>query len=241
MSKIKKVLRFICGLIPYLNVVLLKIIGEKVSLKANLGVLFLWCDKIELQDGVYIGGFNIIFVRSFYCGKGVKIRGLNIFKGNFDCVFDDSVGISRFNKFTSPYSDYKSTLRLKRNARITQKSIIDLTDDVEIGENSQLAGLGTQIWTHGYFHIENNRRFRVDGSVVIGDDCYLGSHSIVSPGTKILRGCNFASLSNITGFYEKPGLYGSSKAVYKKALEINEFDKKLKKRTNGSEIIYKKN
>ena len=232
MRILRKVLSLIVGLIPGLNVYALNLLGHKISLRSRIGLSLFWCEKIEIGSGTKIGRLNAFVVPSMCLGENVLIRDGNLFKGNFDLQLGNLCRISRWNKISnSNESGAKTTFSMAVNSQITTKAVVDLTSDVSIGSNSQIAGVGVQIWTHGYVHLTTGDRIRVDGPVQIESNCYVGSSSCISPNTIIGDGCNFGSLSNIVGQYNKSGLYVSPKAQYKLKLvreEILEnYEKKI--------------
>lgn len=238
MKTLRKVLSLIFGFIPGLNVYVLNLLGHKISLSARLGINLFWCERIEIGSGSRLGQFNIFIVPSMWLGENVVIRDGNLVKGNFDVRLRRLSRISRWNKVSnSNRGGVKTNFSLGVNSQITTKAVVDLTSDVTIGGNSQIAGVGVQIWTHGYFHLETGARIRVDGPVQIDSNCYVGSGSCISPNTLIGEGCNFGSLSNIVGHYKKPGFYVSSKAQYKSPLVREEIEAKYEEKLTGAETI----
>jgi acetyltransferase-like isoleucine patch superfamily enzyme len=69
-----------------------------------------------------------------------------------------------------------------KNSRIINDHYIDLGNDVRIGNNTWLAGKQSQIWTHGSLHTKTGEK---DLRVVIGDDIYIGSNTLIAPGVHI--------------------------------------------------------
>lgn len=86
-----------------------------------------------------------------------------------------------------PANNYcKAVLHLKYHGKVGVKHLLDVTRDIIIGENTMLAGSGSQIWTHKfYFRKDGDGFVRVDSGVEVGHNCYIGSRCIILSGVKI--------------------------------------------------------
>jgi len=106
----------------------------------------------------------------------------------------DSCRIGRNNRFTGPFR-----FVMEANASIDKSNVFECgwwviepqhASTIEIGTNTWIAGLQSQFWTHGAGSTKT--------TVLIGDDCYIGSASRFAPGSVIGNRCLVAMSSTIT-------------------------------------------
>lgn len=175
----------------------------------KIGFSFLLADRIELHSSSRIGHFNFIKTTSLKMGENSRIKYFNIIKGRFNTDLHPKAVINQFNKITSRLdNERESTLKVGYNSIIGVKHIIDLTHNIEIGQNSILAGARSQIWTHGFYHPSDRiDHWRIDGEVRIGDNVYVGSSCIIIAGCVIAdnitigAGCVVSKSLNCSGLY----------------------------------------
>jgi acetyltransferase-like isoleucine patch superfamily enzyme len=73
-----------------------------------------------------------------------------------------------------------------------------------------MAGISSQVWTHGYNHApEGPARFRIDGSVNVGSNVYIGSSCVINAGVKINDSITVGSHACVSKSLQDPGLYVS--------------------------------
>lgn len=236
------------GLIPinFIKIFFLNIIGHSISYKSKIGVTFLHTNKIILKDYSKIGHFNFINAKSIKLDESSFIGKFNIINGPIDIVLNEKSGISKNNKIRRskhPITYGDAFLKLGKNSFIVSNHFLDLTKSVEIGGNSILAGINSQIWTHGYYHSDSDtERIRIDGEVNIGDNVYVGSGCIFNPGVYVSNAIHIGSGSVISKDLKEPGMYVSQSLRF----IDNNLDKvKLKtKKVEGydlAENVYTKN
>jgi acetyltransferase-like isoleucine patch superfamily enzyme len=93
--------------------------------------------------------------------------------------------------------------------------MIDCTRSVTIGDFSTVAGLASQLWTHGYHHFpQGESRFRVDGPIKIGHNVYLGSACMIGAGVRIADRIVVGGHSSVFKNLEQPGMYVSHPLRY---------------------------
>lgn len=180
--------------------------------KYRIGLSLILANRIELSEGVRIGHFNIIIVDKLVMKKNSSIGHFNFIKGWFDLIMEERSSIHLQNKIArilSPQKNYcKSVVHLKYHAKIGVKHEIDATRDITIGENSMLAGSGSQIWTHGfYFSKIGDKVTRIDGTVNIGKNCYVGARCVILAGVNIGDAITIGANACISKSIERPGLY----------------------------------
>jgi acetyltransferase-like isoleucine patch superfamily enzyme len=78
-----------------------------------------------------------------------------------------------------------------------------------------LAGLGSQLWTHGYYHADKGLdRIRIDGNIEVGDNVYVGSSVIFNPGVVIGSRIHIGSGAVISKDLKDPGMYVNQSLRY---------------------------
>ena len=137
------------------------------------------------------------------------------------------------NKISSgPMHIKKPVTKLEMiNSALIMKHNLDLSDNITIDDNTTIAGVGTQIWTHAFYK-SATRSAKVTAPVKIGKNCYIGSNAIICAGVTI--GDNIAVGANATVSKDltKPGLYVNQALRFieydgDKAIDAIEAKKKL--------------
>lgn len=210
---------FICFLpFNYIKIFLLRCLGHKVSFSSKIGVSFIWVNKIEIKSKARIKNFSYIKVNDLKLFEDSFIGSLNYINGPIDIFLERKAGISTQNKIRRSYSPISygtSELYLGYNSFIVSNHFLDLTRSVCIGKNSIIAGIQSQLWTHGYYHSDNDEdRIRVDGPILIGDNVYIGSNCIFNPGIKISNSIHVGAGSIISKNLVNSGMYVSQQLRY---------------------------
>lgn len=179
----------------------------------RIGFSIIISPQINIGDNAHIGHLNFVRVNSFYLGPGGGIKYFNMIKGKIDVVLEFGCSIHSFNK-VSGWSVYKPNyFVVGKNSQIVLRHLFNVSDSIEIGESTCLAGAGTQIWTHSYL-FGKEKHIRVDGSVKIGSNCYIGSRVVICPGVTITDNVMIGANTTISKDIEKPGLYVSQPIRY---------------------------
>lgn len=211
----KKILTFIFGCIPInrLKIFLLRSLGHSISYKAYIGFSVLLVKKIELEKHSKIKHFNFLKLNSIILKEESFIGSFNIIKGPIDVLLNIRAGISKQNKMVranSPITYGGSQLELGVNSIIVSSHFLDLTKSINIGENSIIAGINSQLWTHGYYHASTGQeRIRIDGGINIGNNVYVGSGCIFNPGVKVANAIHIGAGSVISKNLDLSGMYVS--------------------------------
>ncbi len=206
-------LTIIFGFIPinFVKIFLLNTIGHKISYKSKIGFSFLAIKRIELDKHSKIKHFNFIKINSLKLNEASFIGSLNTIKGPFNVVLDNKAGIAKQNKIRRAYSPItyaNAKLHLGQNSFIVSNHFLDLTKSIYIGNNSIIAGIGSQFWTHGYYHSDTGEeRIRIDGGIKIENNVYVGSSCIFNPGVKVANSIHIGGGSVISKNLDKPGMY----------------------------------
>lgn len=199
-------------------------IGVKIMGKGKIGFSIIMADEVILEEGAVIGSLNIINVRRLKMAKESRIRNRNKISGNINVELGEKAVISRKNAICNEKESHRNTtFYLGYNSVIGSAHHIDLTQNVTIGENSILAGIGTQVWTHGFYHSkEGEARWRIDHSVCIGNNVYVGSRCILCQGITISNSITIGAGAVVSKDLVQQGLYVSQ------ALRYIQFDPDVK-------------
>jgi len=218
----------------FLSTFLLRLFGCKV--KGKVGFSWVWTDKIVLDKNACIGYCNFITVPELNMKENSFIRRYNIIKGGISVFLDKKSKVNQFNKLTASKS-CNSRFVLGFNSIIGSKHLLELTSDITIGDYSILAGEGSQVWTHGFYHSKfPPRRWRVDGNVVVGKNVYIGTRSILNAGVTICDNATIGAGSVVSKDISVAGLYVNQ------PLRLIEFDPDVEilKHKKINDNVYKK-
>ncbi len=170
-------------------------LGYQVANSARIGFSWIDIDELIMADGAQIGHFNQI-------------------RGPFLLRMEQSSKIGHFNTLSRAalgISVGKSDLYMGVWSAITARHRVDLSASIRIGNYSTVAGTACQLWTHGYIHeTEGLGRYRIDGSIHIGDNVYIGSMCFISMGVRIGNGVIVGGGTAVAKDLIEPGLYVSS-------------------------------
>jgi acetyltransferase-like isoleucine patch superfamily enzyme len=134
-----------------------KIFGYSIGKNVKIGKVIINCNKVTIGDNVYIADNNIILCNELSIGQKTSIHSGNVFQGS-------------------------ANFYIGTNSRIINNHYFDLHHNIEIGNNTWIAGKGSQFWTHGSIHTKLNTK---DLSIKIKNDIYIGSASCFAPGVFI--------------------------------------------------------
>ena len=209
---IKKITVIFLCLLPFkLPHFFLDLLGFKISYKSKIGFSIISISNLSLSENSKIGHFNFIFCDKIELESSSYIGHFNIIKGPFSVILNQRAAVGNFNKLVRAKIGVtydESRLKLGELSKITSSHYIDLTKSIEFGSFSTLAGVNSQIWTHGYVHESTGAgRIRVDGEVKIGNNVYIGSSCIFNPGIKINDSISVGSGSVLSKNLIEKGLY----------------------------------
>lgn len=167
MLKFKIVLAALISIVPInaLRVLGYRLLGYKVSGRIGFG--------------------TVIAVSEAHIEK-CKIGIFNLFVGPMKIEIAPGAAIGNRNTFscgfwtTQPQHQdriYARSLQVGTNTLITSNHYFDVAGSFTLGENSWIAGIGSQFWTHG--------AGVTDRDIHIGRDCYIGSAVRFAPGAVV--------------------------------------------------------
>ena len=192
---------------------IVRFLGVQVHRNARVGFSWIEADQVILEAGTRIGHFNFVRLRRLVVKKNAAIGSMNWLVGPYSAMLAENSEIgarnimtrSRFGAEVGP-----SRLCIGIWSKITAGHRFDLMRSICVGSNSVIAGVGSQFWTHGYVHVEADRsRYRVDGGISIGNNCYVGSACVFNPGVTLVDGVSVGSNASISKTLDQPGLYVS--------------------------------
>ena len=214
MMKIKKiVLAVICLLPSALACVVLRGFGFSIGANVKIGFSFVFVESLSLSNDTAIGHGNIFMCDSITLKQNSYIGRLNILHGHFSVILCKYAAIGNNNKITrgSAIKD-RAFIRLGVLSKITADHRIDVTRSVFFGNYTTLAGTRSEIWTHGYVHASTGRgRYRIDGSVVLGNNVYIGSRSLITSGVRISSSIQVGAGAIVSKSLIEKGVYVSQR------------------------------
>lgn len=140
----------------------------------------------KIGTGVRIGFGTVISVKSFEVGSGTVIGPFNVFKGPISVHIGENAKIGRLNQFFCSWHiisekfkerNYTPVFEMGDRTLILNSHFFDIYGRVAIGNDSWIAGNGSQFWTHGLSVMERD--------IYIGEKNYIGSAVRFAPGTSI--------------------------------------------------------
>lgn len=211
---------WLTGLVSFLfpskvAIVILRLLGHRVGVGVNLGFSLLLTNKLLIDDNVKIGHFNYININRLVMFNEANIGRLNIINGPLSVLLSVKAAIGNGNKITRGAMGVvvqgPSLLRLGKLSKITSNHRIDCTCSISIGSFTTIAGVYSQFWTHGYIHLPSGPdRYRIDGSIQIGNNVSVGSGSIITAGVKISDDVMIGAGTTVAKSIVEAGLYVSS-------------------------------
>lgn len=130
-----------------------------------------------------------------------------MFIRHIDVILNKGVTIDRYNRLQCGwwildpeyiYDGYKYQLPISENAVLGYNHYFDVVGSISIGKRTQIAGIGSQFWTHG--------AGTVDRDIVIGNDCYIDSQCMFAPGASVGDESTVALGSVVTRKHTEPRL-----------------------------------
>ena len=190
---------------------ILNALGHTVHSQARVGFSLVLGTRLVLAAKARIGGFNLIKCNRLVMRSGAYVNHLNWLTGPFSCRLMETAAIGNLNRLVRgprPGPPRPSHLALGRLTKITSGHRIDCTDSVIWGDYGTLAGSGSQIWTHGFVHARQGPdRAIVCGRVRIGNNVYIGSHSVIAGGIRICDGVAVGAHASVAVDLNEPGVY----------------------------------
>ncbi|MFK7935397.1 MAG: hypothetical protein AB8G22_17920 [Saprospiraceae bacterium] len=190
---------------------ILRLLGHRIHHSVKIGWSWLWIDGLELAENARIGHANFIQVHRLQMGAAAIIRNRNRMRGPLYISLAKQAAIGNNNSIyraTTPVTAGLAELRLGQLAILTSKHHLDCTRSIYIGDFTTISGLGSQFWTHGYFHAASGaERIRIDGEIRIGNNVSIGSQCVLNPGIQIANHVHLGSHMAVGKSLLQSGMY----------------------------------
>lgn len=133
----------------------------------------------------HIGFGTVIAISEAHIEK-CKIGMFNLFVGPMKVEIGENAKIEHRNTFSCGFwttqpqfrdKNYVRSLQVGANTLITSNHYFDLAGSFILEENSWIAGISSQFWTHG--------AGVTDRDIRIGRNCYIGSAARFAPGSAV--------------------------------------------------------
>ena len=167
MLKVKLVLAVLISILPInvLRVLGYRLLGYKISGRIGFGTVIA-VSEANIES-CKIGAFNLfVGPMKVKIGSNARIESLNIFSCGFWTTKE------QFRK-----RNYARSLQLGARTLVTSQHYVDVAGSFKLGDDSWLAGVRSQFWTHG--------AGEADRDIEIGPDCYIGSAVRFAPGSGV--------------------------------------------------------
>lgn len=190
------------------------ILGIEFQKGARIGFSIVLVGKLKMKQNARIGHFNLVKCKQLHLEPGAYIGKFNAISGpTLDIYLHENGAIGGSNRIyraKAPITYGNATLEIGVASKITYRHFIDCTRSIRFGNYSTLAGAGSQIWTHGYFHAEHGiERVRIDGEVNIGTNVNISSACVINSGVTISDGITVGSHVCVSRSLLKKGMYVS--------------------------------
>ena len=235
----KKKITGLCTLVlpSFFLPIILRLFGHEIGQNVKIGFSYIGVPKLVLKENAKIGHLNIVLNSSIHMQANAQIGYMNILKGPFKLYLKEKAALGNKNYLTRAKSGITygdSILQLGKLTKITTSHHLDLTRSVFFGDFSILAGIRSQLWTHGYYHSDQGAdRVRIDGEIFVGNNVYIGSGCIFNPGVRVADavhvggGCTVSKNLDKSGMYVNQGLRyieNDLENIRKKLVRVEGFD-----------------
>lgn len=200
---------------------LYNIAGFNVHSSAKiLGPTYISCDELMLESEVLIDRFNFIKARKIKIAKNSKIKKFNYFTNINEIIIGVGSQFGKWNKLIgtrrglSPFEQHQN-FYLKSESIITNEHFFDVSDEISIGSNVTVGGKGTEVWTHSF----DLNHVKMQSSVTIGDNIYIGSRVTILPGVGVCNRVSIGAGTVVSKSIIDSGFYISQKLVKKGELK----------------------
>jgi acetyltransferase-like isoleucine patch superfamily enzyme len=176
--KVKSIVLKIIKQLPFSVVrvfLLRKLVGYSIGKNVTIGKVFISCEKVIIGDNVFIADNNFFSCKEINIGDDTKIQSGNGFIGS---------GI----------------FKIGTDSRIINNHHFDLWNNIQIGNNTWIAGKNSQFWTHGSIHTKNGEK---DLDIVINNNVYIGSSVCFAPGVKVASTNLIGLGSVVSGIFDE--------------------------------------
>jgi acetyltransferase-like isoleucine patch superfamily enzyme len=179
----KTIISALIGMIPVNSVkcfLYRTVLGYSIGKNVKIGFSLINCDKASIGDNVRIGSFNNIRCRKFEAKDDVHL-------GNFIWATPgQELNLESIQEFS-----------IGKGTWIYSNKYFDLSQRIEIGYGTHVGGVLSFFYTHG------PKSNETQGSIGIGNLCFIGGNCVFVPNTKISDECFVGAGSVVTKRFEE--------------------------------------
>jgi serine acetyltransferase len=211
----KKSMLIVCIFAPSIikKIIYRRLLGWDIHPSAKIGFSFVNVQYLSMAQGSLIGSLTMV-------------KGLNKLEMGERSVLGSLNWVTAFPQGTSSRHfcgelERDPSLFVGSDSAITSRHIIDCTSSVTIGSFTTFAGFRSQILTHS---INLKECIQSSRPVVIGEYCFIGTGSILLPGSVVPDYCVVSAGAVVAGkLGSSRTLYGGVPAKPLKIIERSEY------------------
>lgn len=211
---------------------------NKIGKNVKMGFSLFFCRKIEIGDNTHLNSFNIFRVEELIIAKNVRCGSFNIFSGKLHVMIGENCYIGKLNKISNPsFNSIKSYFKMGDYSNINVGHLFDLTHNITLSSKTVLAGVGTQVWTHSFCLPTKGKKIRIEKPVLIGENNYIGSRSIILAGVETANNVVVGAGSVVSkSLLQNSALYVGRAAQMVRKIDADLIAKTLKEYDNILEL-----
>ena len=187
---------------------LLSLLLPPCKLKNKILNLF---NHVNVDGDCYIG-FSYIDVENLTIERCVRIKHFVKIRGLRSVLLKENSYIGNHN---SIYCNIKlgahGNFFLGKNSELISRNLLDVTSNINIGNNVVVGGHGSQFWTHGF----DTQRNRIQGEIVIHNNVYIGSSTIFNLNVSVCEDVIIGAGSVVSKSINSRGFYAGAPASKK--------------------------
>lgn len=183
-------------------------------------------------------GHSYISAKRIEIGPKARVKNMVRVKGVNQFVMKDNSFIgNRSSIFCGRDQLEAANFTLGSDSELVLNCLVELSEDIVIGNNVVFGGTGTQLWTHGF----DNYRNKFVGNIIFGNNIYVGTSVTINPSVFVCSDVVIAPGAVVTGSIDLPGFYGGVPArLIREATNISELEGiKVRYTTDGLPEFYK--
>lgn len=197
--------------------------GRIYHVLAKLGYWSSIGKNFRIGFGSYIDATNIVVADSVTIGNMVRVKLLDLFQMSEGSRIGSSTiicGAYNHNKFS------ERNFICGKNVGILCSHYFDVVAPIVIGDNVTIAGKWTQFYTHSFDLVPN----RLDGSISVGNNVYIGAGSLINLGVHICDNVVIQGGTCVNKSIEEPGVYMSN--TFMRRGDVHRYDELFKDNKN---------
>ena len=147
-----------------------RLFGWRIGRDVRIGTSFIDAREVTIGDRVRIGHFN----------RFQRIPRLTVCDGAF--IGNRNVFITAPAQYVASVRETNPGLYVGEECYIIGPHFFDVHAPIRLGSSVTLAGRGSSFYTHG---LDYRRACLAAEPVSIGENCYVGAHTLFTPGASV--------------------------------------------------------